>query len=288
MPEGDTIFRTARTLRQVLSDQLIERAKARVFTDGATTGFPGSVNLIPGPHFAIGQQWHPVESFAGRIVEAVEPQGKHMVIVLDDGRAIHSHLGMTGAWHVYRPGEPWQKPEKRARLVLEVSGFVVICFTPMVLELCSPTALRRHRFINGLGPDLLAPEIDIDDMIARFRRHNRAPIGEAVMNQTIVCGIGNIYKSELLFLSNINPFAPVSSLADDALRDLLELARDLMRQNLQEPERTTRYQGDGHRLWVYPRTGQPCFLCGTTIQIRRQGELGRTTYWCARCQEGGV
>src|SRR5690606_9162100 len=156
---------------------------------------------------------------------------------LDDGRAIHSHLGMTGSWHVYRPGEAWHKPEKYARLVLEVPGFVVICFTPMVLELCSPTALRRHQFINNLGPDLLAPEIDIPDMISRFRQHNNTPIGEAVMNQTVICGIGNIYKSELLFLSNINPFATVSSLTDETLYNFLELARDLMRQNLQEPQR---------------------------------------------------
>jgi endonuclease-8 len=225
-----------------------------------------------------------MNTLIGHMVESVEPRGKHMLITLEDGRAIHSHLGMTGSWHVYRPGEVWQKPEKNARLVLEVPGFVVICFTPMVLELCSPTALRRHPFINKLGPDLLAPEISIPDMIARFRQHNNVPIGEAVMNQTIVCGIGNIYKSELLFLSNTNPFVPVSSLTDDALYNLLELARDLMRQNLQEPQRTTRYEGDGHRLWVYPRTGEPCFLCGTTIQVRRQGDLGRTTYWCARCQ----
>lgn len=168
--------------------------------------------------------------------------------------------------------------------MLEVAGFVVVCFTPMALELCSPTAVRRHPFINGLGPDLLATEIDLVDMVARFRQHDAIPIGEAVMNQTIVCGIGNIYKSELLFLSNLNPFAPVSSLTDESLRALLELARDLMRQNLQEPVRTTRYEGDGQRLWVYPRTGQPCLLCGTTIQVRRQGELGRTTYWCSECQ----
>lgn len=262
VPEGDTIFRTARTLRQVLVDRVIERARATAFS-----GVPIHA-----------------ESLIGHIVESVEPRGKHMLIALDDGRAIHSHLGMTGSWHVYRPGEAWQKPEKNARLVLEVPGFVVICFTPMVLELCSRTALRRHQFINNLGLDLLAPEIDISDILARFRQHNATPIGEAVMNQTIVCGIGNIYKSELLFLSNINPFAPVSSLTDDTIYNLLELARDLMRQNLQEPHRTTRYQGDGHRLWVYPRTGEPCFLCGAMIQVRRQGDLGRTTYWCARCQ----
>lgn len=284
MPEGDTIFRTARTLRKVLADQVIERAQARVPTLSATAGSSSSVNLIPGPHFAIGCEWYALDCFAGHLVESVEPHGKHMLITLDDGRAIHSHLGMTGSWHVYRPGESWQKPEKYARLLLEVPGFVVICFTPMTLELCSPIALRRHHFINGLGPDLLAREIDIPDMITRFRQHNHVPIGEAVMNQTIVCGIGNIYKSELLFLSNINPFAPVASLSDEALRDLLELARDLMCQNLQERDRTTRYENGAHRLWVYARTGQPCTLCGAIIQLRRQGDLGRTTYWCSQCQ----
>jgi endonuclease-8 len=284
MPEGDTIFRTARTLRKVLADRVIDRAQARVPTDRFADGSCSSVNLIPGPYFTLGQEWHAIDSFTGHLIESVEPRGKHMLIVLDDYRAIHSHLGMTGSWHVYRPGEPWQKPEKYARLVLEVPGFVVICFTPMTLELCTPTALRRHDFLNGLGPDLLAPVIDVPDMIVRFRRHDHVPIGEAVMNQTIVCGIGNIYKSELLFLSNINPFAPVATLSDAVLRDLLELARDLMCQNLQERDRTTRYENGRHRLWVYSRTGEPCTLCGTTIQVRRQGDLGRTTYWCEQCQ----
>lgn len=259
MPEGDTIHRTAVTLRPWLVGQRIERAR----------GWPDRLDA---------------ESIQGATVTSIEARGKHLLLHLEDRRVVHGHSGMTGSWHIYPLGEPWQKPEHRAALVLETERLCVVMFTPKTLELLSPAQFRRHRYLSKVGPDLLADELDMDAMITNFRTHNRVPVGQAVMNQTLACGIGNVYKSELLFLQNIDPFAPVANLSDDDLRDLLDLARELMKFNLQGPKRTTRFEGDGGKVWVYGRRGEPCYLCGTAIHMRRQGDLGRSTYWCPDCQ----
>ncbi len=238
---------------------------------------------------ARGRDWLvDASALAGATIADVEARGKHLLIKLADGRVVHGHSGMTGSWHVYAHGQAWQKPEKRAALVIETSEVVVVFFSPKQLEVLSPDGFRRHRQLLMLGPDLLAAEVDIDQLVFRFRRHNAAPLGVAVMKQTICCGIGNVYKSELLFLHNLDPFAPVAVVDDDALRDLLDLARELMHFNLQGHKRTTRTEGDGGRLWVYGRRGEPCYLCGSAIHLTRQGDAGRTTYWCPDCQPAAV
>jgi len=263
MPEGDTIHRTAVTLRPWLVGQQV--LGARGWTDRIDA-----------------------ESLVGATVTSIEARGKHLLIHFDDARVVHGHSGMTGSWHIYPLGEAWQKPEHRAALVLETARLCVVFFTPKTLELLSPAQFRRHRYLSKVGPDLLADVLDLDKMIARFRTQNHAPVGQAVMNQTLACGIGNVYKSELLFLQNIDPFAPVSNLTDNDLRDLLELARELLQYNLQGPKRTTRFEGDGGKVWVYGRRCQACYLCGTAIEMRRQGDLGRSTYWCPQCQPPAV
>lgn len=259
MPEGDTIHRTATTLRPWLTGREIVHAYGW-------------------------DDWIDSASLIGRHVTSIEARGKHLLLHLDDTRTVHGHSGMTGSWHIYPLGEAWRKPERRAALVLETDKLCVVFFNPRQLELLTATQLRRHPFISRLGPDLLSEQVDYADIVRRFRRMNHKPVGEAVMNQTLCCGIGNVYKSELLFLQNIDPFAPVANLSDAELVDLLELARDLMQFNLQGPKRTTRFEGDGGRVWAYGRRGEPCYLCGATIHLRRQGDLGRTTYWCPECQ----
>ncbi|MCH5373990.1 MAG: formamidopyrimidine DNA glycosylase, partial [Planctomycetes bacterium] len=161
---------------------------------------------------------------------------------------------------------------------------VCVCFFPKTLELLSETRLRRHPYLSRLGPDLLAETSDDDEILRRFRLHQRRAIGEAVMDQTIVCGIGNVYKSEVLFLCHLDPFLPVHHFSDDQLRGLIHRSRQLMSKNLQGYPRRTRFGLDGNRVWVYGRAGKPCLVCGARIQIRRQGDLGRTTYWCPTCQ----
>lgn len=259
MPEGDTIYRTAARLRPLVEGQLITAARSRDST-------------------------LPVESLVGRSFSAIESRGKHLLQHIDDGRTLHSHLGMHGSWHIYRPGQPWQKPEKWAALAIEVPETVCVCFSPKTLELLSETQLRRHPHISRLGPDLLDEGFDYDEALARFRIHNVMPIGQAVMNQTIVCGIGNVYKSEVLFLSRTDPFVPVAQLSDDEVVKIVKLAIDLMSKNLVDYPRRTRFGLDRQNHWVYGRRGKPCFVCRSRIRISRQGDLGRTTYWCPKCQ----
>jgi endonuclease-8 len=224
------------------------------------------------------------ESLVQHAIASIEARGKHLLIHLDNGHTVHSHLGMHGAWHVYATGEAWQKPERQAALVIEVPDAVCVCFNPKTLELLTAAQLRRHPHLSRLGPDLLAATIDEAEVLRRFRVHNAAPIGEAVMNQTIICGIGNVYKSEVLFLARINPFHAVADLSDEQILQIVTTASDWMRRNLTGSPRRTRFGLDGQRLWVYGRSGQPCFACGEPIQLRRQGDLGRTTFWCPHCQ----
>jgi endonuclease-8 len=193
-------------------------------------------------------------------------------------------MGMTGSWHVYHPGQAWRKPAHYASLWLSINNLEVICFSPKQLELLSADQFRRHPHLQRLGPDLLAESFDEAAAVARFRTRNDLPIGEAVMNQTLVCGIGNIYKSEVLFLMHFDPFAPVARFADEELVGMLATARRLMQRNCGGPDRTTRDGGGPGSLWVYGKSGRPCPKCGTVIQLRRQGEAGRTTCWCPVCQ----
>ncbi|MCO6456682.1 MAG: Fpg/Nei family DNA glycosylase [Pirellulaceae bacterium] len=260
MPEGDTIFRTAERLRQVLPHQTILAATAR------------------DPQFN-------ASFLPGQEVADVESRGKHLLLHLDQGHTIHSHLGMTGSWHTYLPGEAWFKPRQRAALTLETATVVCVCFSPKTLELLSPTGLRRHPYLHRLGPDLLAETFDPAEAVRRFRMHDGVPLGEAVMNQSIVCGIGNVYKCEVLFLERLDPRTPVQALSDDQLRALVLRARQLLQANRHGYPRRTRSAADGTRLWVYGRSGRPCLACGQPVLVTRQGDLGRTTYWCARCQK---
>ena len=259
MPEGDTIYRTAARLRCVLDGQQVQSATS------------------PQAALDVGQ-------LAGRRVLATEARGKHLLIHLADNQVIHSHLGMTGSWHIYQHGQPWRKPDRQAALVLDLGAVLCVCFNPKTLQLLSETGLRRHPHLSRLGPDLLGAQFDSETALARFRACPSLPIGQALMNQTIVCGVGNVYKSEVLFLRRLNPFLRIDQLTDDQLRELMREARHLMRRNLIGDPRRTRFGHDGQRVWVYSRRGQPCLVCGRSIRMRRQGDLGRTTYWCPDCQ----
>lgn len=260
MPEGDTIFKTAAALRPLLVGRNVLKASARQ----------------PGPQ---------IQRVVGSSVTAVEPMGKHMVIRFSNGLALHTHLRMNGTWHRYAPGERWRKPAWQARVVLEVPEHVVVCFNAPVAELMDDRAVALHPAMEALGPDLLSENFDSEDAFRRLRARPTLEVAEALLDQRALAGIGNVYKSEVLFLEGIHPFTPVSQLPDSTLRAIIATAHRLLHENIRpgSPARITT-RSSGSPVWVYSRRGRPCLRCRTPITSARQGPLNRWTYWCPTCQ----
>jgi len=284
MPEGDTLRRIADGLRPYLVGRRITAARANG----------------PGPIPQVGR-------LVGSTVTGVESVGKNLLIRFDDGLELRTHLRMNGSWHRYRPGEPWRRPPTRARLVLEVPGAVAVCFDAPIVELLETRAEGLHPALAGLGPDLLHPSTnaagDDAEILRRLRLpvHADQPIAEALLDQRTMAGVGNVYKSEILFIERVDPWARVGGLDDAILGRLVATARRLLVANADRnggPGRPSRRservttQGDraaaGQPLWVYGRAGRPCRRCGTLVQRRAQGtDLPRPTFWCPRCQGAG-
>jgi endonuclease-8 len=269
VPEGDTLYRTAAGLRPYLIGRTVTAAR---------TGGPGPVPQVA--------------RIVGHEITAVEALGKNLLIRFDNGLEIRTHLRMNGSWHRYRPGERWRRPPARARLVLEVPGAVAVCFDAPVVELLEQRAEALHPALGRLGPDLLGDDFDAGEALRRLRDPTRAGmnIAEALLDQRALAGIGNVYKSELLWIERVSPFASVADVDDRTLERLVAGARRLLLLNAAAahgPERVTT-MGDPSAagpLYVYGRTGRPCRRCGGPIASRRQGtDLPRTTYWCPTCQ----
>jgi endonuclease-8 len=226
----------------------------------------------------------------GSHVTSIEPLGKHMVIRFDNGLALHTHLRMAGTWHRYAPGERWKIPAWRARVVLEVPDHVVVCFNAPVAELMEERAVELHPGLQALGPDLLTSAFDPQEAFRRLRQRPDVEIGEALLDQRAMAGVGNVFKSEVLFAESVNPWTHVSAVDDATLQRLIGTAQRLLLMNAQpgEPHRVTTRGDPAARgsLWVYGRAGRPCTRCATPIVTRRQGALNRPTYWCAHCQPG--
>ncbi len=276
MPEGDTLFRTAAGLRPHLLGRTVTAARARV----------------PGPR---------VERIVGATVDAVDAVGKNLLIRFDNGLELRTHLRLHGSWHRYRPGEPWRRPAGRAVLVLEVESAVAVCFDAPVVELLETRAESLHPSLGSLGPDATADGFDRGEAIRRLRDPARAgrAVAEAMLDQRALAGVGNVYKSEVLFIERVDPFVPVGALDDAILGRLVDRAHALLLANRDAVARVTTgpvgggaaagtgpgvRPARGARLWVYGRAGRPCRRCGTLIRTRRHGDLPRTTCWCPRCQ----
>ena len=213
----------------------------------------------------------------GRALEAVEPVGKHLLMRFSGGWSLHSHMRMTGSWHLYRGGERWRRPERQARAVLDFGDWVAVCFSAPVLEL-----VRDERGAVGhLGPDVLADPFPLDVVLARARAAGPRAVGELLLEQTVCCGIGNVYKCEALWQRRLDPWRSSAEVGDGELRELFATARSLMRANLGAFPR--RFPSSG-RSAVHGRRGRPCPRCGTRITSRQQGEQARWTYWCPGCQ----
>jgi endonuclease VIII len=268
MPEGDTIFRAARTLHRALAGHVVTRFDtayaplARVHDDAPITG---------------------------RTVDAVEAHGKHMVIRFSGGLVLRTHMRMHGSWHIYRPGERWHRPQRDMRVLVGTAAFVAVGFNVPDAEFERAEDVGARDPIARLGPDLLSADFDAAEAIRRLRERPAVPIAEALLDQRALAGIGNVFKSEVLFEGRVLPQTPVEHVADDRLAALVDIARRQLAANVGAAaphvgRRTTGRMAINEGLWVYGRGGRPCRRCGAPIAFARQGLGARPTYWCPRCQ----
>ena len=287
MPEGDTIFRAARTLNRALAGHEVVRFESV---------FPALTRV------------HEDTPITGRRVEHVKAAGKHILMqftalpqaqgapsVSRGGELVlRTHMRMNGSWHIYRPGERWQRPRRDMRVLVATADFEAVGFNVPVAEFLQDRALDRQEDLRLMGPDLLGSTFDENEAIRRFRARPGSSIADALLNQRVVAGAGNVYKSEVLFLCGVNPFTAVSGVDDERLRAILAMARKHLLANVIDPtativtyrgyRRTTGRSDPAERLYVYGRAGKPCRRCGTPIAVRAQGPNARLTYWCESCQ----
>jgi endonuclease-8 len=246
---------------------------------------------LAGHRLSLGELRHPrliEHDLAGRSIVEVRSVGKHLFARFDDGRSLHSHLRMDGSWHLYRPGMAWRRAAHHARAVLATEERTAVGFRLHDLALL-PTA-DEHSLVGRLGPDLLHPGWSDDDLTEGVRRLTARPdaeVGLALLDQSVVAGIGNIYKTETCFLLGVSPWTPVGDLPDPARA--ITVARTLLLRNADRPEQST--TGDlrrGRQHWVYVRAGQPCFRCGARVRTAEQGDgvYARSAFYCPHCQPG--
>ncbi len=259
MPEGDTIHRTASALRTALVGKPMVR-------------FDAPRLIGPGPQ-------------AGRIIERVDCHGKHLEIVWDDGLVLHTHMRMTGSWHLYRTGDSWRRPYHQMRATIETESWVAVCFNAPLVETYRQPDRRRHPGMGRLGPDLCKSDTDLGAVVNLVLSYpdSETRLGEVLLDQRVMCGVGNVYRAEVLWATELSPFARIGTLTEhDAIR-LVNTAATMLRANLTTARRVT-VPGVKGGLAVYGRNGQRCHRCGETIECRQMGEHARTLYWCPGCQ----
>src|SRR3954451_11744610 len=265
MPEGDTLARISSVLRPLLVGKEIVAARGR----------PGGAQL---------------ERVVGTTVVRVDTKGKHLLIDFDNGMTLHTHLGLHGSWHRYRPGDVWRRSPGRVVAVLETDEWVAACFDAPTVELLDTRAVALHPGLRELGSDTATAEFDVDASLAALRspRFGAMPIGDALLDQSAVAGFGNVYRSELPFLERVNPLVPTANVPDDKLRAMLERGARLVKLNSRGGARVTTTAGTPTDLYVYGRTGRPCLRCRTPIRSavtkRTPGSPPRRVYWCPACQ----
>jgi endonuclease VIII len=274
MPEGDTIFRAARTLHRVLAGQEV-------------TGFETVLPKLSRVDFD--------SAITGRAVEKVESQGKWIRIHFSGDLILLTHMLMSGSWHIYRPGEKWQRNTADMRIVIKTENIWAVAFNVPVAEFHTSDTLRRRDGFRSLGPDVLAAEFDSAQCMANLRAHGELEVGVALLMQSVIAGLGNVFKSEVCFKCGINPFRRMNTLSSGELNCLVNTARTFLLANVTETSgdqivtytgmrRTTGRSNIDERLWVYGRRGKPCRHCGMAIESRKQGFDARTTFWCPQCQ----
>ena len=257
MPEGDSIHRAARRVGAALVGNEIRSIE------------------MPQPRHSR-DRW--AERLAGRDVRSVDAHGKHLFLRFDGDLTLHSHLRMGGSWGVYPRGGRWHRAARRAWLVIRTDEHEVVQFDGPVLELMTEGRTRFDQRLAALGPDVLAPEFDERAFLRRLLRDDDPTrgIGDALLDQRIVSGIGTVWKSEGCFLAGVSPWRRLAQVSDDEVMRVIGEIRPLMARSV---------DGTGeHRRWVFERRGQPCRRCATPIEYRGQGDDNRNTFWCPECQ----
>ena len=258
MPEGDSVFLAASRLHVALAGHELVATDFRV------------------PRYA-------TVDMSGRRMTEVIARGKHILMRTDHGSTIHTHFKMEGEWHLYRPGERWRGPGWQVRLVLETERWSAVGFRLGVVDVL-PTA-RESEVVGHLGPDLLGPDWDDEVALKNLAGDPERPIGAALLDQTLMAGLGNIYKSEICFLSGIDPWTRIADVPD--LDKVVALSKRTIEANRGTGMQiTTGDNRPGRRHWVYGRKGEPCRRCGTPIEKKKEvaGTRERVTYWCPTCQ----
>jgi endonuclease-8 len=298
MPEGDTIYRTARALGKALGGRVV-------------TGFEAGLAKLASVHDDT--------PLVGRVVERVEARGKWCLIFFSGDLILVSHMLMSGSWHIYRVGERWRLPHRAMRVMVRVGascdptsqkrdvghpasvevGFEAVLFNAQVAEFHTARSLERSAQVPKLGPDVLAGEFSVEAGVraleARTASHPEDEVGVVLLNQRVMAGLGNVYKSEVAFAVGVNPFRQMRTVTRREMERMVEVAQRYMRANVADgveagivtysgPRRTTGAMDRSDRVWVYGRQGQECRRCGAAVEMRKQGAQVRSTYWCPVCQ----
>jgi endonuclease VIII len=278
VPEGDTIYRSARAIRKAIGGKIVTRfetalAKLARVNDDAP--------------------------IAGRTIEKVESRGKWLLIYFSGDLILATHMLMSGSWHLYRTGERWQLSRSRMRIVVTTSEWQAVAFNVPIAEFYTEQSLKRSSQISNLGPDILSANFSLDTGVERLTEYARSSpdteVAVALLNQRVLAGLGNVYKSEVAFAVGIHPFRKMSTLTSREIDRIVDIAHRYMKANVIDGKgdgivtysgnrRTTHSADREERLWVYGRQGQECRRCGMTIEMRRQGTQARSTYWCPACQ----
>lgn len=275
MPEGDTIFRTARALGRALAGKPV-------------IGFRSTYPMLT--------RFHDDTPLTGQTVEQVESRGKWLLIHFSGGGTLATHMLMSGSWHIYRPGERWQQPRVNMRIVVENSEYIAVGFRVPVAKMLKPGELARALRIPAPAIDVLSDSFDPVEVMRRLVAHAGEEIADVLLHQEVIAGVGNVFKSEVCFVTGINPFCKVAMLSGEQVKAAVETSQKLVAANVLEDSgdtivtyggrkrRTTHESDPSASLWVYGRGGEPCRRCGEAICRRLQGPDVRVTFWCPSCQ----
>ena len=319
MPEGDTIFRTARALNRALTGQPIayfDSSLAQLTQANDQTAFAGQIItkvesrgkwlLIhianPQPPEAPAETAKPKRTLTRTRLQPGQSIAEKKAGASAPGtdqtaeRILATHMLMSGSWHLYQPGQPWQDKDANARIILEVANYQAVGFRIPIARMYTEHSLSRDRKIPRTDRDVLSESFDPAAAIDRLLARTTDELGDAILRQDVLAGVGNVFKSEICFTLKLNPFRKVSTLTRRQAKQLVATAQKLLAANVLEDStdlivtysgknrRTTSNATPSDNLWVYGRKGEPCRRCKTPIQRALQGRNARSTYWCPTCQ----